>query len=434
MYFWINFLLWNLGIFWYGLFFTLGLEPRWQKIPRWALAVGFALLALPTAYLKLSHPLSQALYWAAFVQLLLYVLVVFRERLWKKVLLFLLFIAGTEVSEASLFFIRNTLHIPFDATFGSLQMTLLVAAETSVIFISLSFLLIVWNRFITHRVISRRAYIFLVFPVSQVLMLFAFEGSFTQTPTISSNLFVSIGALLGLIADFILLYILMEQSQKEALAKSLHELEALHRVEAVHYQAIETRREEMAKIRHDFNNQLTTAYHLIEQGEPEHARALLDALRSDIAGTKEYAYCGNAVVNAVLNEKVSACQAGGIRLETKLELGEERNIKPIHMCSIFSNLLDNAIHAAAACPESQRFITVKAARKEDYLNIKVENSSTQPGKTNSERKAYGQEILRDIALQYGGEFMTDWKDGSYRAMISLAALSDAKRQRVNQFP
>lgn len=420
MYFWINFLLWNLGILWFGLFFALGLEPRWERIPRWVLAVGFELLSLPSAYLKITHPLAAALAWVSIAIILLYVLIAFRDRLWKKLLLFVLFVAVTEVSEVPLMYLMGYLGTPFDASFNSPEMVLFVAADTVVVLLLSSLLLISWNHFIAHKTAVRQIYIFFIFPISQLIILFTFSGRVPESPS-AVSLFLGIGVLLGFLADYILLYILMEQSQKEALAKELHELETLHRVEAVHYQAIEARREEMAKIRHDFNNQLTTAYYLTEQGEPEHARALLDALRSDLAGTKEYAYCGNAVVNAVLNEKVLACQAGGIRLETKLELGEEQNIKPIHMCSIFSNLLDNAINAAAACPESKRFITVKAARKGDYLNIKVENSSTEPGKANSVRKAYGQEILRDIALQYGGEFMTDWKDGSYRAMISIAA-------------
>lgn len=418
MYFWINFLLWNMGTLWFGLFFSLCLEPRWERVPRWALAVIFALAALPIAYLKINHPLSHALYWAAFVITLLYVFVPFKDKLWMKALLFLLFTAFTEISEVPISVLSNSMGISFDNSFGSMQMTLFVAADTAVVFILLSVLMFFWNRFIKHKTYPRRTFVFLIFPVSQILMLFAFDG-FLQKPYSVDDLFIVGGSFLGLLADFILLYILMEQGGKEALAKKLQELETLRRVENVHYQAIEARRGELAKIRHDFNNQLITAYHLTDQGEPEHARAILDALRADLASIKEYVYCGNSVVNAVLNEKATICQANGIRLDTELEMGEEPDIQPVHLCSVFSNLLDNAIRAAKEYPEPERFIIVKSGRNDDYLNIKVENSSLEPKKAATGRKGYGQEILRDIALQYSGEFLTDWKDDVYRAMLSL---------------
>lgn len=421
MYFWINFLLWTLGVFWFGLFFALGLEPRWDKVPRWALAAGFTLLVLPFAYLKITHPLLDALYWTAIALTLLYIFVAFRDKPWKKCLLFLLFTAVTEISEVPVRYLSGYTGISFDASFDSLEMVFSVAATSATLLMFSALLLIVWTRFIARKTTVRRIHIFFIFPFSQLFLLFAFSGSIPEAPSVAS-LFASVGALLGLLADYILLYILMGQGQKETLAQKLQELETLQRVEEVHYQAIEARRGEMAKLRHDFSNQLMTAYHLVEQGETKQARGLLDALRANLSGTNEYQYCGNAVVNAVLNEKAAVCQAEGIRLETELELGEEPFLQPVHLCSIFVNLLDNAVRAAKECPASERLIAVKAARKEDYLHIKVENAALAPKKTSSRpRKGYGQEILRDIALQYGGEFMTDWNDGTYRAMISLTA-------------
>lgn len=420
MYFWINFLLWNLGVLWFGLFFSLTLEPRWERVPRWASAVSFTLFMLPVAYLKITHPLSEALYWAVIACILLYVFIAFRDKLWKKILLFILFNVISYIGSIFGALFMGYAGESFDASFNSSIMLATVAVNTAVVIILLVLLLVAWNRFVSHKTAARHIVIFFIFPLSQMTMLYAFNDTTCIAPS-SGSIFICAGIILGFIADFILLYVLMEQDRKEALEKQLQELETLHRVENVHYQDIEARREEMAKIRHDFNNQLITAYHLTEQAEPERARALLDALRANLIGIKEYVYCGNPVVNAVLNEKAALCQSNGIRLETDLEMGEEPNIQPVHLCSIFSNFLDNAVQAAKKCPESERFIRVKSGRNNDYLIIKVENSSAEPKKAAAGRKGYGQEILRDIALQYSGEFITDWKDGVYRAMLSLMA-------------
>ena len=427
MYFWINFLLWGFGILWIGFFFSMGLEPRWEKVPRWFLAVGFTLLCLPEAYLKITltaTPWFDILALLPYVILLLYILIPFKDRLWKKILLFLLFSAIPYISEILCKFLAGNTGTSFDPSFNSPEMVWMVATNTAFFIIFSALLLIIWNRFVKQRTAPRRTMVFFIFPISQLVTLYALNDSLPVEGS-RSSLLGSIGILAGFLADFILLYILMEQGQKEALAKQLQELETLRQVEAIHYQAIEARRGEMAKLRHDFNNQLITAYHLAEQGEREKAHALLDAIKADITSTGEYPYCGNSLVNAVLNEKAAVCQARGIRLETDLKLGEIPAIQPIHMCSIFTNLLDNAIRAAEECPESERFISLKSARKEDYLHIRVENSALEAKKVNlHQRKGYGQEILRDIALRYGGEFLTDWKDGIYRATLALTAAEE----------
>ncbi|QOX64900.1 GHKL domain-containing protein [Anoxybacterium hadale] len=425
MLFWINFLLWCFGILWIGFFFAMALEPRWEKAPRWLLAVGFTLFCLPEAYLKITStatPWFELLALLAYGTLLLYILIPFKDRIWKKILLFILFSAITYISEILCKFLAGNMDTSFDPSFNSPEMVWMVATNTTVLIIFSALLLMIWNRFVSQRTTPRRTMIFFIFPFSQLVTLYALNDSIPAEGS-SGGVLGSVGILAGFLSDLILLYILVEQGQKEALAMQLQELETLHQVEQIHYQAIEARREEMAKLRHDFNNQLVTAYHLAEQGEMAKMRALLDAVKAGIAGTGEYPYCGNAVVNAVLNEKAAACQARGIRLETELELGEIPSIQPIHMCSIFTNLLDNAIHAAEKCPEPERFILLKSARKEDYLHIKVENSALETKKAHQhQRKGYGQEILRDIALRYGGEFQAEWNSGIYCAMLALTVV------------
>lgn len=423
MHFWINFLLWGLGILWVGVFFAMGLEPRWEKVSRWYPAVVFTLLCLPEAYLKITNtatPWFDALSWLAYAMLLLYISIPFKDRLWKKILLFVLFSTITYISEILCKLLIGYTGTSFDPSFRSPEMVSMVSANTAILLIFSALLLIMWNRIVEQRFVPRRIIVFFIFPMSQLITLYALNDNLPIEGS-PGSLLGSIGILMGFLADFILLYILMEQGKKEALAKQLHELETLRQIENIHYQSIEARRGEMAKLRHDFNNQLVTAYHLAEQGETEQFRALLDAIQAEVAGTGEYVYCGNAVINAVLNEKAASCQTQNIRLETELQLGEEASVQPVHLCSIFTNLLDNAIHAAEKCPESERFISVKAARKEYYILIKVENSALDKEKINpASRKGYGQEILRDLALLYNGEFMTDWNTGVYRAMLSLS--------------
>jgi hypothetical protein len=122
---------------------------------------------------------------------------------------------------------------------------------------------------------------------------------------------------------------------------------------------------------------------------------------------------------AIFNDETDALDLLQSRLEQN---GRANQIRRFLSGNQLWDAISEGVRAVKECPESAQFITVKAARKEDYLHIKVENASAEPKKASSrDRKSYGQEILRDIALQYSGEFLTDWKDGVYRAMLSLMA-------------
>ncbi len=200
------------------------------------------------------------------------------------------------------------------------------------------------------------------------------------------------------------------------------ELELLKRAEEIQASSIEESRRELEKVRHDLNNHLVTAYRLVKEGEADKARELLDDVRNLIAGDREYEYCRDAIVNAVFMERAPICRERDILLYVDMGAFGKTEIKPAHLCSVFANLLDNAILAAGKCRRDNRFVRVRASRKGDYFLIKVENSTLEAGQAQGKKKeGYGQQILRGIAGYYKGEFWTQWKDGVYTACISLLA-------------
>ena len=69
--------------------------------------------------------------------------------------------------------------------------------------------------------------------------------------------------------------------------EEVRELQHAMELEKVHYEQIEARREEMAKLRHDYNNVITSVMYLIENGKTEEAREIMRDLSERINGTKE---------------------------------------------------------------------------------------------------------------------------------------------------
>ena len=422
MYFWINFFLWNFLSFVTFFIFSFVLEPRWEKIPRLIWPFLFTLIEIPFAYIKITNTVSRNLKFEISTDIIVIIVLLFfaipyKNKIWQKLLLGTMYIIMAIITEQILYIVGKYQKLSYDFTFKTVEMTIVLSYYVIIMLMLNVIFLLLWNRIVYKKTSLKTPWLFFVFPISQ----YAYIGSANALSMVKSDKIQSnFGIIIGFIADLILLYVLVEQSNKEETEKQLQELHYKQQIEAVHYQAIESRRTDMAKIRHDVNNQLTAAYHLNAQGNVTQSNEILNKLNEYVIGTNEYVYCGNSVINAVLNEKERICKEQGIKFDFDIAIGDEPKLEPIHICSIFSNLIDNAIKAVATCKEDNRFISIKAKRIEDYIHIKVENASLEPTKLKPDlRKHYGQEILRDIAQQYNGEFRTEWNDGVYKAMLSL---------------
>lgn len=423
MIYWVNFFLGGvLYVFFMGMVWSFLLEPRWAKIPRWFLAAGLTVAdMIPGIVRSLCGELSPLFHGMGYIQMaiiFLFLFYCFHSQWWKKLLAYFLYMIAAHLSEGIVFPLFEMLGIRYNSDFNSYEMLIL---QTAVCMVSMCFSLVLvflWNRVEKQRKVPLRAWIYLSVPISQLLMVWnvaeSFWGDYTgMLPTVA-------GCVLGFVADIMLFYFLMEQGEKEALARQLQELETLRSTEKLHYNTILSRREELAKIRHDFNNQLTAALHLAENGDHVRAKELLQQMKNGIAQTKEIDFCENVIINAVMTEKATECLSSDIMVDAKLTIGAELAVNPVHLCSIFSNLMDNAICAAKKCPLQERKIVVRGTIRGNYLHIKVVNPLciSDFGKTTS-KKGYGHKILKDIASQYNGEFQTEQTEEFYTAMLSL---------------
>lgn len=84
--------------------------------------------------------------------------------------------------------------------------------------------------------------------------------------------------ILGLVCDGILIYIIFKQNEKYKIAKELEEVRFQAEKEHIYYQELENQRVEMAKIRHDYNNLITSLLGLIHMGREKEAVEMIDEI------------------------------------------------------------------------------------------------------------------------------------------------------------
>lgn len=268
--------------------------------------------------------------------------------------------------------------------------------------------------------IRKQGWLFLVLPISQLMII---GGSYQALGTFSKVGYA--GIFLGLVTDFMLFFLVIHSSQKEALEKELEEVQYLRETEKIHNEAEKERQERLLHIRDEFSRQLKEIAEKLESGERNGAEQEIQELQERLDATKEGCYCQNPIINAVLSEKQMQCQKLGVRMEVNLMIPKKLQVEPIHLCSVFSNLLDNALEAEEKLEKEERLLEVSAESKGTYLFIKVKNPAPKEHVFRDRRQGhgYGTQILESIAKQYDGEYRSSYgKDGFYTAVVVLKGL------------
>ena len=441
--FWINFLIGGvLYILMLGVFMTFCMKTRFRKIPAMFNAAIPMLLGCIPSYIRTTHPgtfLFKAMGVVQLVILTVYVILFFTDKWWKKILVVIMVVSVLSISEAIVMVFLSERGVSFKESFDTYEMFLHQLLTCIVSLLLYMLFIIIWKQLFRKTIEPHRAGVFLLFPISQLMMFWEYPDTIVLNPGLGIDYMMIFAALIGFAADIVFFCVLMSEGEKENMASQLSAVKNLYYAEAQHFKDIEKQDLLIAKIRHDMNNQMLVIKQLMESGNAEQATEMLSQITQQIHETTKKQWCGNHIVNAVLAEKEMICIEKGIQLNTVLSMGELSSIQPIHLCSAFSNMLDNAISATEKCRNEQKRIDLHVSVNGDYLQIKICNPSNPPDKiihsilaTNTH--GHGQDILRDIAMLYNGSFLTDWKDGTYIAMLALdvKAVVDPKNyEQVN---
>lgn len=276
----------------------------------------------------------------------------------------------------------------------------------------------------------RRLFLLSVFPLCQLFIIISIYWLNSIQQAIW-NVFGAVGLLLGVSAELYLCHIFRKNEEQEKIAHEIQKITYDSMLEKLHRKESEEQQREFLELKSEMKKVVSR---IREDLEKENVKEILDFLKQDMEfGRKNY--CGNSIVNAVLEEKEAECNRNRITLLIDVRMGEIPNIAKSHLCSIFTNLLDNAIAAVLETCESKREIWISAGLKAEYLIVKAANRSTI---SYAERKpaanhGMGKQILADIAETYEGYYEAAFKDGYYYATVIVKAESGGGGNKCSTF-
>lgn len=179
-----------------------------------------------------------------------------------------------------------------------------------------------------------------------------------------------------------------------------------------HYEYLENREIETKKFRHDLRSHMELISNLAKNHEYDKIDEYIEQMHERIDTFGNLITVQNSIVDAIINQYYARAEQSGVTMEVKGRFPMDCNIDTYDLCTIFSNVLSNALEATLETEE--KYISVECGYTEKSIIIIVKNSfdaQTKNGnaqwktrKGNTDYHGYGLENIKDSVERYNGVF------------------------------
>ena len=408
------------------------LTPKYKSV-RATLLYGLLICALMWLKLWLDFLKEDSLFTILFTQTMLFLLMkIFTKDSWVRVLKFFLIFSGSAVI-SELFCVlvfmgigadirssKAVMYLPIGRFFGTISVTIFM-------FIAV----FIWNK-ISGIEMNTKTWEFFAVLAVQIVLVCVFLVSVTINPKNVQILqvVICVGAA-WVLTDGFFIKAIYDNQQKAELKMSLDQAMQLEKMQYEYYENLTESVYSMRKFRHDMNNTLQTLSVMMNDPDSpesrENGRQLFEQMQEKYKQTQIPYYSSNPVINAVILSKSLAAEENGVKLTVSVNGENLDGIENIDLCSIFSNLLDNALEAARNIRDGE--IELSSWSEAGYFFIKCVNSYAgksslvkKNGKklasTKGSGRGLGLSIIESVAGKYDGRVVIDAEE-KFSVMVGL---------------
>ena len=132
--------------------------------------------------------------------------------------------------------------------------------------------------------------------------------------------------------------------------------------------------EDVQKIKHDMKYQMDAAYHYFSEEKSEKAREHLEQMQGRLHNIEAYDLdVGNDLINAILWKEEMGSDYE-IKIKCDGVLPEHIAMDDYDLCSVFSNLLSNAVEACAKLKQKEKVITLYMRQYHSHWMLEISNT------------------------------------------------------------
>lgn len=180
---------------------------------------------------------------------------------------------------------------------------------------------------------------------------------------------------------------------------------------------------ETRAFRHDIINNLSLISAMHKEGKYDEIEEYLSTLLDSIGTMSPRYITGDEVLNSIVGMKVSQMDEDNIDFSVEGVLDHGLGMKPVDVCSIFANALDNAIEACEKVKEEKdRWIKLTLDNTDKGFMVRLKNSMPSGGIISNKDKnlhGYGIHNMRAVISNYGGIGEVNTADDVFTLSILL---------------
>ena len=185
---------------------------------------------------------------------------------------------------------------------------------------------------------------------------------------------------------------------------------------------------------HDMKHHLLVLREYGQEKQWDSLMSYLNELSEDILAKKKTGWTQTGILDTILEQKKEKAESEGIEFSIQADRIGALPFSDLEICTLFSNLLDNAIEASEKIEGNRRWIEIQITRKSGMLYLTVSNSikdrpSEQEGKLitnkqNHQLHGYGIKSVQKIVRKYEGDFSYQIRESEFIVTITFWRLEE----------
>lgn len=197
-----------------------------------------------------------------------------------------------------------------------------------------------------------------------------------------------------------------------------------------YYELAQAKFDDISKIRHDLNNHLGIAKHLILDDRKNEAQEIIEDICKTLDEIKAVQYCSNPLINTILTTKANEQAYKTIDMQFVMKDCDRIPCDAAELCSLFSNLFDNAAKAALES-DGDPVLRMESGIVNEFFVLKVTNTAKNGAvpagihtisTKNESGHGYGLSIIAMIAKKYQGNFFLNQEEEFVTGTVMLKHL------------
>jgi len=258
-----------------------------------------------------------------------------------------------------------------------------------------------------------------LFLTIQALVAFILiQAAFSKELTLRRGVLITVFTMVIALLVDLLIFRYSRQLASEAAKAEYHKRVA--EIEGQHFHEMRKQYDQFRRTAHDYLNHVK----VIEgTADGQQREEYVHTLRENLEGLESTSFCNSPTLDALLFFKTQEAKSREGRLHIEICDCSGLTVSDYDLCTIVSNLLDNAIEAVEQTDEKE--IKLRMDRKASRLIIKVENSSNpvegdfQTTKDDKKAHGFGLESIKVTAQKYDGDALFRYHDGEFTSVVNL---------------